>query len=75
MSSGSCLISKLYDKIIKMPSKYHENIPLKWRLGGWLAFFSFIFRFLTDEEKQRLLTRSEQERCPITFEEIVVWQF
>jgi hypothetical protein len=29
MSSGSCLISKLYDKIIKMPSKYHENIPLK----------------------------------------------
>jgi hypothetical protein len=28
MSSGSCLTSKLYDKIIKMPSKSHENIPL-----------------------------------------------
>jgi hypothetical protein len=29
MSSGSCLTSKLYDKIIKMPSKSHETIPLK----------------------------------------------
>jgi hypothetical protein len=29
MSSGSCLTSKLYDKIIKMPSKFHEAIPLK----------------------------------------------
>jgi hypothetical protein len=28
MSSGSCLTSKLYDKIIKMPSKAHETIPL-----------------------------------------------
>jgi hypothetical protein len=28
MPSGSCLISKLYDKIIKMPSKSHETIPL-----------------------------------------------
>jgi hypothetical protein len=28
MSSGSCLTSKLYDKIIKMPSKSHETIPL-----------------------------------------------
>jgi hypothetical protein len=28
MSSGSCLTSKLYDKIIKMPSESHENIPL-----------------------------------------------
>jgi hypothetical protein len=25
MSSGSCLTSKLYDKIIKMPSKSHEK--------------------------------------------------
>jgi hypothetical protein len=30
MSSGSCLTSKLYDKIIKMPSKSHETIPLTW---------------------------------------------
>jgi hypothetical protein len=29
MPSGSCLTSKLYDKIIKMPSKSHETIPLK----------------------------------------------
>jgi hypothetical protein len=28
MSSGSCLTSKLYDKIIKVPSKSHEAIPL-----------------------------------------------
>jgi hypothetical protein len=28
MSSGSCLSTKLYDKIIKMPSKSHETIPL-----------------------------------------------
>jgi hypothetical protein len=28
MSSGSCLTSKLHDKIIKMPSKSHETIPL-----------------------------------------------
>jgi hypothetical protein len=27
MSSGSCLTSKLYDKIIKMPSKSHDTIP------------------------------------------------
>jgi hypothetical protein len=29
MSSGSCLTSKLFDKIIKIPSKSHETIPLK----------------------------------------------
>jgi hypothetical protein len=29
MSSGSWYTSKLYDKIIKMPSKSHETIPLK----------------------------------------------
>jgi hypothetical protein len=29
MSSGSCITSKLYDKIIKMSSKSHETIPLK----------------------------------------------
>jgi hypothetical protein len=28
MVSGSDLTSKLYDKIIKMPSKSHETIPL-----------------------------------------------
>jgi hypothetical protein len=28
MSSWSCLTSKLCDKIIKMPSKSHETIPL-----------------------------------------------
>jgi hypothetical protein len=28
MSSGSCLTSKLHDKIIKMSSKSHETIPL-----------------------------------------------
>jgi hypothetical protein len=28
MYSGSCLTSKLYDKIIKMPSKSHETILL-----------------------------------------------
>jgi hypothetical protein len=28
MSSGSCLTSKLYDKIIKMLSKSHETLPL-----------------------------------------------
>jgi hypothetical protein len=33
MSSGSCLTSKLYDKVIKMPSKSHETIPLNcWNL-------------------------------------------
>jgi hypothetical protein len=26
---GICLTSKLYDKIIHMPSKSHETIPLK----------------------------------------------
>jgi hypothetical protein len=29
MSSGSCLTSKLYDKIIKMLSNSHEAIPLR----------------------------------------------
>jgi hypothetical protein len=29
ISSGSCLTSKLYDKIIKMPSKSHKTIPLR----------------------------------------------
>jgi hypothetical protein len=29
MSSGSCLTSNPYDKIIIMPSKSHETIPLK----------------------------------------------
>jgi hypothetical protein len=29
MSSGSYVTSKLYDKIIKMPSKSHETIPFK----------------------------------------------
>jgi hypothetical protein len=29
MYSGSCLTSKLYDKIKKMPLKSHETIPLK----------------------------------------------
>jgi hypothetical protein len=28
MSSGSCLTSKLYEKIMKMLSKSHETIPL-----------------------------------------------
>jgi hypothetical protein len=28
MCSGSSLTSTLYDKIIKMPSKSHETIPL-----------------------------------------------
>jgi hypothetical protein len=28
MFTGSCLTSKLYNKIIKMPSKSHETIPL-----------------------------------------------
>jgi hypothetical protein len=28
MPSGSCLTSKLYDKIIKMLSKSHKTIPL-----------------------------------------------
>jgi hypothetical protein len=28
MWSGTCLTSKLYDKIIKRPSKTHETIPL-----------------------------------------------
>jgi hypothetical protein len=28
MLSGTCLTAKLYDKIIKMPSKSHEIIPL-----------------------------------------------
>jgi hypothetical protein len=33
MSSGSCLTPKLlYDKIIKMPSKSHETIPLMAKL-------------------------------------------
>jgi hypothetical protein len=31
MSSGSCLTSKLSYKIIKMPSKSHENIPLMYK--------------------------------------------
>jgi hypothetical protein len=29
MFSGICPTSKLYGKIIKMPSKSHETIPLK----------------------------------------------
>jgi hypothetical protein len=29
MFSGSCLTSKLYNKIIKVPSKSHETIPFK----------------------------------------------
>jgi hypothetical protein len=29
MRSGTCLTSKLYDKIIKTPSKPHETIPLR----------------------------------------------
>jgi hypothetical protein len=28
MGSGTCLTSKLYDKIIKRPSKSRETIPL-----------------------------------------------
>jgi hypothetical protein len=28
MWSGTCLTSKIYDKIIKRPSKSHETIPL-----------------------------------------------
>jgi hypothetical protein len=35
MSSGSCLTSKLYYKIIKMPSKYHETIPLRQIKDGF----------------------------------------
>jgi hypothetical protein len=35
MWSGACLTSKLYDKIIKTPSKSHETIPL--RILSWLA--------------------------------------
>jgi hypothetical protein len=30
MFSGSCPTSKLDDKIIKMPSKTHETIPLRY---------------------------------------------
>jgi hypothetical protein len=30
MSSGSCLTSELYDKIIKILSKSHETIPLRY---------------------------------------------
>jgi hypothetical protein len=30
MSSGSCLTSKLYDKFIKMQSKSHETISLRF---------------------------------------------
>jgi hypothetical protein len=29
MWSGTCLTSKLYDKIVKTPSKCHETIPLR----------------------------------------------
>jgi hypothetical protein len=37
MSSGSCLTSKLYDKILKMPSKSHETIPLNvFSIAGYL---------------------------------------
>jgi hypothetical protein len=55
MPSGSCLTSKLYDKIIKMPSKPHETIPLSgenlsadlntsWRSLAWEQFlFYFCF--------------------------------
>jgi hypothetical protein len=35
MSSGSCLTSKLYDKIIKMLSKSHETILLKEHCVGF----------------------------------------
>jgi hypothetical protein len=34
ISSGSCLTSKLSDKIIKMPSKSHETIPLRENSPG-----------------------------------------
>jgi hypothetical protein len=33
MWSGTCIQSELYDKIIKMPSKPHETIPLKDKKG------------------------------------------
>jgi hypothetical protein len=34
MFSGSCPTSKLYDKIIKMPSRSHETIPLTFKLAS-----------------------------------------
>jgi hypothetical protein len=33
MWSGTCLTSKLYDKIIKITSKSHETFPLYHRIG------------------------------------------
>jgi hypothetical protein len=39
MSSGSCITSKLYDKIIKTLSKFHETIPLSAEDGIWTTQF------------------------------------
>jgi hypothetical protein len=41
-SSGSCLTSKLHDKIIKMPSKPHETIPLS--TTQWIGYQHYLQR-------------------------------
>jgi hypothetical protein len=61
MLSRTCLTSKLYDKIIRRPSKSHETIPLKlcfhlilevslncWTLKGTKRFIDPIFKDIYD---------------------------
>jgi hypothetical protein len=43
MSSGSCLTSKLCDRIIKMPSKSHETNPLNIACKKGLNQHKFAF--------------------------------
>jgi hypothetical protein len=36
MSSASCLPSKLYERILKIPPKSHETLPISTETG-WLS--------------------------------------
>jgi hypothetical protein len=54
MSSGSCLIYKLYDKIIKMLSKSHETIPLN-TTGNYWAHFVTIWAFTFSKKMLTIL--------------------
>jgi hypothetical protein len=51
MSSGSCLKSKLFDTIIKLPSQAHETIPLKYTdfLDQHFSCKTLIFHVLSIE--------------------------
>jgi hypothetical protein len=60
MSSGGCLTSKLYDKIIKRPSISHETIPLnvslRWSRSS-KASFALIFEFALNKPKKGIVVK------------------